>query len=39
MRYAMENEFFQQEGADISGILSSSGGGTTVRIMLGGNLP
>ncbi len=35
---AMEKGFFQQEGADISGILSSSGGGTTVRIMLGGNL-
>lgn len=35
---AMEKGFFQQEGADVSGILSSSGGGTTVRTMLGGNL-
>lgn len=35
---AMEKGFFKDEGADISGILSSSGGGTTVRIMLGGNL-
>ena len=35
---AMEKGFFKQEGADISGILSSDGGGSTVRIMLGGNL-
>lgn len=35
---AMEKGFFQQEGADISGILSSSGGGTTVRTLMGGNL-
>jgi NitT/TauT family transport system substrate-binding protein len=35
---AMEKGFFQQEGADVSGILSSSGGGTTVRTMMGGNL-
>lgn len=35
---AMEKGFFHQEGADISGILSSDGGGSTVRIMLGGNL-
>ena len=35
---AMEKGFFQQEGADISGILSSDGGGSTVRVMLGGNL-
>ena len=35
---AMEKGFFQQEGADVSGILSSSGGGTTVRNLLGGNL-
>ena len=35
---AMEKGFFKQEGADVSGILSSSGGGTTVRNLLGGNL-
>ena len=35
---AMEKGFFQDEGADISGILSSDGGGSTVRVMLGGNL-
>ena len=35
---AMEKGYFQSEGADITGILSSNGGGTTVRIMLGGNL-
>ncbi len=35
---AMEKRFFQEEGADISGILSSDGGGSTVRVMLGGNL-
>ena len=33
---AMEKGFFKQEGADISGILSSDGGGSTVRVMLGG---
>jgi NitT/TauT family transport system substrate-binding protein len=36
---AMEKGFFKEAGADISGILSSSGGGTTVRNLLGGNLP
>jgi len=36
---AMERGFFKEAGADISGILSSSGGGTTVRNLLGGNLP
>jgi NitT/TauT family transport system substrate-binding protein len=35
----MEKGFFKEAGADISGILSSSGGGTTVRNLLGGNLP
>ncbi len=41
MPYAigMEKGFFQQEGAEIADVLSSAGGGTTVRIMLGGNLP
>jgi NitT/TauT family transport system substrate-binding protein len=35
---AMKQGFFQQEGADVSGILSSNGGGTTVRNLLEGNL-
>lgn len=35
---AMEKGFFKAEGADITGILSSSGGGTTVRNLLTGNL-
>ena len=35
---AMEKGFFKQQGADVSGILSSSGGGTTIRNLLGGNL-
>jgi NitT/TauT family transport system substrate-binding protein len=35
---AMEKGFFKQEGADVSGILSSSGGGTTIRNLIGGNL-
>ncbi len=36
---AMKKGFFQQEGADITGILSSNGGGTTVRNLMEGNLP
>jgi NitT/TauT family transport system substrate-binding protein len=35
---AMEKGFFKQEGADVSGILSSNGGGTTIRNLLGGHL-
>jgi len=35
---AMEKGFFKQEGADVTGILSSNGGGTTIRNLLGGNL-
>ena len=35
---AMKMGFFQQEGADVSGVLSSNGGGTTVRNLLEGNL-
>jgi len=35
---ALEKGFFQKEGADVSGILSSNGGGTTVRNLLGGDL-
>lgn len=30
--------YFKAEGADVTGILSSSGGGTTIRNLLGGNL-
>jgi NitT/TauT family transport system substrate-binding protein len=36
---AMKLGLFQQEGADITGILSSNGGGTTVRNLLEGDLP
>lgn len=35
---ALEKGFFKQEGADVTGILSSNGGGTTIRNLLGGNL-
>jgi NitT/TauT family transport system substrate-binding protein len=35
---AMEKGFFKQEGAEVTGILSSNGGGTTIRNLLGGNL-
>jgi NitT/TauT family transport system substrate-binding protein len=31
--------FFKEAGADISGVRGSEGGGTTVRNMLGGNMP
>lgn len=31
--------YFKQEGADVSGILTSSGGGTTIRNLIGGKLP
>jgi NitT/TauT family transport system substrate-binding protein len=35
---AMEKGFFKEEGADVSGILSSAGGGTTVRNLMTGHL-
>ena len=35
---AMEKGFFKQAGADVSGIISSNGGGTTIRNLLGGGL-
>jgi len=35
---AMDKGFFKAEGADVSGILSSSGGGTTVRNLMTGHL-
>ena len=35
---AMAKGFFKQSGADVSGILSSQGGGTTIRNLQGGSL-
>jgi NitT/TauT family transport system substrate-binding protein len=35
---ALEKGFFKAEGADVTGVLSSAGGGTTVRNLLTGNL-
>jgi NitT/TauT family transport system substrate-binding protein len=35
---AMAKGFFKQNGAEVTGILTSEGGGTTVRTLLGGNL-
>jgi NitT/TauT family transport system substrate-binding protein len=35
---AMAKGFFKQSGADVTGILSSQGGGTTIRNLVGGNL-
>jgi NitT/TauT family transport system substrate-binding protein len=35
---AMDKGFFKAEGADVSGILSSAGGGTTVRNLMTGHL-
>lgn len=36
---AMEKGFFREQGVDITGILTSSGGGTSVRNTLAGELP
>ncbi|WP_179283289.1 ABC transporter substrate-binding protein [Bordetella genomosp. 9] len=36
---AMAKGFFKQEGANVTGILTSAGGGTTLRNMLAGNAP
>ena len=36
---ALAKGYFKQEGADVTGILSSAGGGTTLRNMLAGNAP
>jgi NitT/TauT family transport system substrate-binding protein len=36
---ALEKGFFKQEGANVTAILSSAGGGTTLRNMLAGNAP
>ena len=35
---AMAKGFFKQAGADVTGILSSAGGGTTIRNLVGGGL-
>jgi NitT/TauT family transport system substrate-binding protein len=35
---ALKQGFFKKEGADVTGIISSAGGGTTVRNLLGGDL-
>jgi NitT/TauT family transport system substrate-binding protein len=35
---AMQKGFFQQSGADVTGVLSSNGGGTTVRNLMEGGL-
>ncbi len=35
---AMAKGFFKQAGADVSGILSSQGGGTTIRNLQGGGI-
>lgn len=39
MPYAVADAlgYFKEEGADVTGILSSGGGGTTIRNLLGGN--
>ena len=36
---AMDKGFFKEEGVEITGILTSKGGGTTVRNVLAGGLP
>ncbi len=36
---AMEKGFFKDEGANVTGIITSAGGGTTLRNMLAGNAP
>jgi NitT/TauT family transport system substrate-binding protein len=36
---AQEKGFFKEEGANVTGILTSAGGGTTLRNMLAGNAP
>ena len=36
---ALEKGFFKEAGVDISGVISSLGGGPDLRVLLGGNLP
>src|SRR5262245_45700598 len=35
---ALEKKLFQQEGANVTGIISSQGGGTSIRNMLAGGV-
>jgi NitT/TauT family transport system substrate-binding protein len=35
---ALEKKFYQQHGADVTGIISSAGGGTSIRNMLAGGV-
>src|SRR5262245_44638501 len=36
---ALEEGFFKDAGVDITGVISSLGGGPDLRVLLGGNLP
>jgi len=36
---AMDKGYFKEEGANVTGIITSAGGGTTLRNMLAGNAP
>ena len=36
---AMEKGYFKDEGINVTGIITSAGGGTTLRNMLAGNAP
>ena len=36
---AIEKGFFKEAGVDITGVISSLGGGPDLRVLLGGNLP
>ena len=36
---AMAKNLFKEAGADVTGVRGSEGGGTTIRNMLGGNMP
>lgn len=36
---AMEKGFFKEEGANVTGIITSAGGGTSLRNMIAGNVP
>src|SRR3984893_5534329 len=36
---ALAKGYFKEEGADVTGIISSAGGGTTLRNMLAGSAP
>ena len=36
---ALEKGYFREEGADVTGIITSAGGGTTLRNMIAGGVP